>query len=231
MALVEELTQSVKSMFADPWSTTAGRVVPEPSAVSLGNHAIELESATVLYADLDGSTAMVDQKIWQFSAEIYKVYLHCAARIIRSQDGVITAYDGDRVMAVYLGERKNTRAVLTALKLNWAVTYLINPAIVAQYSRSTFQIRHNVGIDTSALRVARTGVRGDNDLVWVGRAANYAAKLTTLSSDFPTRITHDVYSVMAEDAKYSGDDDMWEPRLWTPMNNLRIYRSSWWMKL
>lgn len=231
MALVDELERSVKSMFADRWTTTAGRVVPEPSAVSLGNHAIELESATVLYADLDGSTAMVDQKTWQFSAEIYKVYLHCAARIIRSQDGVITAYDGDRITAFYLGKRKNTRAVLTALKLNWAVIHLINPAISAQYPRSTFQVRHNVGIDTSALRAARTGVRGDNDLVWVGRAANYAAKLTTLPSDFPTRITHDVHSVLADDAKYFEGESMWEPRLWTPMNELRIYRSSWWVRL
>ena len=33
-----------------------------------------------------------------------------------------------------------------------------------------------LGIDTSKLFVARTGIRKSNDLVWVGRAANYAAK-------------------------------------------------------
>ena len=35
-----------------------------------------------------------------------------------------------------------------------------------------------VGIDTGEVRTARIGIRGGNDLVWIRRAANYAAKLT-----------------------------------------------------
>jgi len=35
---------------------------------------------------------------------IYKTFLHCAAKIIRSHKGVITAYDGDRIIAVYIGK-------------------------------------------------------------------------------------------------------------------------------
>jgi len=46
-----------------------------------------------------------------------------------------------------------------------------------------------VGIDTSALFVARIGVRNDNDLVWVGRAANYAAKLTEIPEDNTVFVT------------------------------------------
>jgi class 3 adenylate cyclase len=52
----------------------------------------------------------------RFAAEIYKTFLHCAAKIIRSEDGVITAYDGDRIMAVFIGNAKNTSAVRAALK-------------------------------------------------------------------------------------------------------------------
>jgi class 3 adenylate cyclase len=57
--------------------------------VGLGNKAIEFDTAVVLYADLDGSTTMVDTRIWQFSAEIYKTYLHCAAKIIKAQGGTL----------------------------------------------------------------------------------------------------------------------------------------------
>jgi hypothetical protein len=59
---------------------------------------------------------MVDPKTWQFSAEIYKTYLHCAAKIIKSEDKVITAYDGDRVMAVFIGERMRSRAAQAGLR-------------------------------------------------------------------------------------------------------------------
>jgi class 3 adenylate cyclase len=46
-------------------------------------------------------------KDW-FAAEIYKSYLISACRIIRDNGGEITAFDGDRVMAVFIGNMKNT---------------------------------------------------------------------------------------------------------------------------
>lgn len=151
------------------------------------------------------------------------------AKIIRSEGGVITSYDGDRIMAVYIGDYKNTSAARTALKINFAVSQIINPAIEHQYPKDTYRVKQVVGIDTSSLYVARTGIRGSNDLVWVGRAANYAAKLTSLSAEYPSWITSDVYSKMADAAKFSSDGrDMWEKVTWTSMGNMTIYRSTWW---
>jgi hypothetical protein len=62
-------------------------------------------------------------------------------------------------------ERQNTSATRCALKINYAVKEIINPAIKAQYPESTYDVRQSVGIDTSELFVARTGIRGSNDLV------------------------------------------------------------------
>ena len=53
-------------------------------------------------------------------------------------------------------------------------------------------MRQSVGVDTSELLVAKTGIRTVNDLVWVGRAANYAAKLSSRLAP-ATQITSDVY--------------------------------------
>ena len=90
-------------------------------------------TGTVLYADLADSTDLVDRYKKPFAAEIYKTFLHCAAKIIRDQGGVITAYDGDRIMAVYIGNTKNTSAVKTAMKIKWAVDEIITPAKRSQY--------------------------------------------------------------------------------------------------
>jgi len=88
----------------------------------------------VLYADLAESTNLVDaHKAW-FAAEVYKSYLHCASKIIRDEGGIITAFDGDRVMAVFIGDLKNTSAARSALKINHAVVNIINPAIKAKFS-------------------------------------------------------------------------------------------------
>lgn len=226
MALLDDLHAEVATIFRDQWETTAGRVVPVPSSVGLGNKAVEFDEAVVLYADLDGSTVMVDTKDWWFSAEVYKTFLHCAAKIIKARDGGITAYDGDRIMALFIGDNKCTNAVTAALQINNAVLNIINPALKARYS-SQFVARHVVGVDMSPIRAARTGVRGDNDLVWVGRAANYAAKLTSMQSDTPTWITEAVYRRMHDSLKTQNGQAVWQPRSWTQMNNHQVYCSTW----
>ncbi len=228
MALKDDLTSQVGAIFKNSWSETKGRVVPVPSDVGLGNKGTLLEQAVVLYADLDGSTSMVDTMKWQAAAEIYKTFLLCAARVIKSENGDITAYDGDRIMAIFIGENKQDRAARAALKLRWAELQIIEPQMKAVYKNSEFRIKHTVGIDISDLRAVRTGVRGDNDLVWVGRAANYAAKLTTLSSDYPTRITKALYDGLSSSLRISNGKPMWDERFWTPMNDMKIYRSNWW---
>lgn len=227
MALKDDLQAHVAKIFKESWEVRDGNVVPTDASVSLGNKGVQLDAA-VLYADLSESTKLVDNKKSEFAAEIYKTFLHCATKIIQFQGGTITAYDGDRVMAVYIGDYKNTNAVKSALKINWACRNIIQPSLNNHYSNNDYTVKHTVGIDTSKLMVAKTGVRGSNDLVWVGRAANWAAKLTSLSHEYPTWITKAVYDAMARDARISSaGHNMWEERAWTTMNNAAIYRSSW----
>lgn len=228
MGLKDDLNAQVKETFRLKWDEEVSQAVPAPEDLRLNaNHAKDLEQATLLYADLDGSTTMVDNWKWWFSAEVYKCFLRCAGQIIRSEGGVITAYDGDRIMAVFTGDAKNTSAVRAALKINYAVIHIIQPALKVQYVNSEFQVRHTVGIDTSQLRAARIGVRGDNDLVWIGRAANYAAKLTSLDAGY-TWITKAVFDNLNAAIKLHEGLPMWEKRLWTKMENMEIYRSSYW---
>lgn len=226
MPLKDDLNADVHGIFSQRWTERDGGVVPNPADLKLGNDAVNLQ-ATVLYADLDGSTALVDGHNAWFAAEIYKAYLHCAAKVIKAEGGTITAYDGDRIMGVFIGKMKNTSAARAALKINYCVQKIINPALKTAYPKSSYAVRHNVGVDTSKLFAARIGVRGDNDLVWVGRAANHAAKLTALDPAFPARITAEVYDAMTDEAKYSNGRAMWERVTWNAMNNRTVYRSTW----
>lgn len=230
MSLKEELESQVKATFTTQWDVQKTENIPVPVDLRLNaNHAKDLETATILYADLDGSTKMVDSYNWYFSAEIYKAFLRCAGQIIRSEGGSVTAYDGDRVMAVFTGYAKNSNAVRCALKINYAVKNIIQPALNAQYN-TDFKLAHVVGIDTSQMRAARIGVHGDNDLVWIGRAANYAAKLTN-ESGMPTWITEAVYDQMNLRVKSHNGADMWQKRTWTSMNNMIVYCSTYWWSI
>jgi class 3 adenylate cyclase len=229
MSFTTDLTKEVETIFKTTWKTRDGQVVPEAEDVQLGNHAVELDG-TVLYADLAESTSLVNTKEATFAAEVYKTYLLCASRIITKNGGSITAFDGDRVMGVFIGNMKNTSAAKAALQINYAVQKIINPKLKAQYSNSTYEVKQSVGVDTSKLFVARTGIRGSNDLVWVGRAANYAAKMCSLRmGNYASFISKDVYDVLHESVKFGGESksSMWERYFWSD-ENIILYRSAWW---
>jgi class 3 adenylate cyclase len=225
MGLSDDLKKEVATIFSEQWAISDGDKVPEAEDLKLSNDAVKLD-ATILYTDLSESTKLVDGFKPHFASEVYKSFLHCAAKIVKSRGGTITAYDGDRLMAVFIGGYKNTNAAKAALMINWARIEIINPAVKKQYPDSTYSLNHVTGVDTCNVFTTRTGVRGANDLVWVGKAANHAAKLCTLSHDYPSRITEEVYKEMNDEAKTSNGTDMWEKRTWTGMGRI-IYRSSW----
>jgi class 3 adenylate cyclase len=233
MGLFDELRDEVKKIFGESWKARDGDVVPDPEDLRLGNDAVEFDRATVLYADLTGSTNLVDTEGWTFAAEIYKTYLYCAAKIIRSEGGAITSYDGDRVMGVFIGKSQSVPAVRCGLKINYAVQEIVNPQLAAQYPHMKYTVSQIVGIDTSEIRAARTGVRGGNDIVWVGRAANYAAKLTELKMQERTWITKEVYNYLTDDVKLGGESKtpMWKSYKWSQKGDHAIYGSIWRWKI
>jgi class 3 adenylate cyclase len=78
----------------------------------------------------------------------------------------------------------------------------------------------------SPLFVARTGIRGANDLVWVGRAANIAAKLCSLrEGNYASYITNDVYTAADASVRTGADGrPLWVTHPQT-VRNLTVYRS------
>lgn len=226
MGLGDDLREYAAATHSKQWSTRDGLKVPTPDDVGLGNVAVKLEGV-VLYADLAESTGLVQgYKDW-FAAEVYKNYLYAAGRIIRSNGGEITAYDGDRIMAVFIGDTKNSNATKAGLEINYAVTEILQPAMQSAYPKNTFVLKQRVGIDRSELFVARTGMRGRNELVWVGNAANLAAKMAALSLGYATYISQSVYDWLLDHVKYAANGT----NIWTDLGvaavGQRIYGSTW----
>jgi class 3 adenylate cyclase len=76
VALRDDLQEQAAKILRERWAERDGEVVPEPSNLELGNDAVNLE-ATVLYADMVGSTKLVDEQSPTLAAEVYKSYMVC----------------------------------------------------------------------------------------------------------------------------------------------------------
>ncbi|MFA4900100.1 MAG: adenylate/guanylate cyclase domain-containing protein [Brevundimonas sp.] len=229
MAFKENLTNYVVNGLAGEWEITAGTVVPHEGILKVAKHGSRVQ-ATILYADLADSTQLVDGSADWFAADVYKAFLLCAGQVIRSDAGEIVSYDGDRIMAVYMGDDRDSRAVRSALTINWAVREIVRPAIQRRYPTSTYQLRHVVGVDRSQVLATIGGIRGNNDLIWIGRAANYAAKLCSEDDNWPTWITGEVYDHITDDLKYAIDTGslIWEGAVSNALPHMRVVRSSGW---
>lgn len=228
MTLKDDLDAYSAKTHKDVWEQREGKKVPELEEIKFSTDAVNID-ATVLYADLADSTGLVEDYPRWFAAEVYKNYLYCAAKIIRANGGVITAYDGDRVMGVFIGDSKNTNAVSTALKIQWSVGDILQPALDSYYgSRYGYRYRQKVGVDRSELFVAKTGFRGSDELVWVGEAANNAAKLAALDLGRTSYISERVHDNMNKSSKFS---DPAGTNMWTDLGDddlgFRVYGSSW----
>lgn len=232
MADINEIKKEIQEILTTKWNARDGRTIPDADNIKLGNDAVNLD-ATVLYADLVDSTNLATRfKDW-FAAEIYKAYLVGSCRVIQNNGGEITAFDGDRIMAVFIGDSKNSSAAKTALQISYLALHVISPEIKSAYPNTSYQLQQVIGVDTGKLFVAKTGIRNNNDLVWIGRAPNYAAKLCNIRDNgYTSFITEDVFNRLRDDVKYGGQPRrlMWEKVIWEEMG-IVIYKSNWWSSL
>lgn len=233
MALSDVISRNVQSVLDTLWSLRKGRTVPATEDVALSGGAVELD-ATFLYADLADSSKMAKELDRRVAAKIMKSFLASTCRLIKARGGVIQSFDGDRVMGVFIGNRKNSDAARCALQVKYVLHDIIKPKFEGKYEtvrNASFKLSHGVGVDTGTVMAVRAGARGSNDLIWIGRAPNLAAKLSDLrEAPYYSFITASVYNKLSDDEKYGGanNDNMWEKRYWEFLDEkITIYRSSW----
>jgi len=203
------LKSDIAEVFDTPWSTRNGQVVPETKDISLTDGAVLLD-ATYVYADMMDSTGLAQKTTKAQAAKVIRAYLNVATRLLNDFGGEIRSFDGDRVMAIFIGDTKNSNAVKAALKINWAVREVVRPAIQAHWPSLGWNIENGIGIATGEAMLVRGGVRRlDNDIVSIGAAPNVAAKLSDLREGPDIYVTEDVYNRLNEDSKYSSGKDMW----------------------
>lgn len=234
MALSDDLDTAVGTIFNTTWSTRDGQVVPATDDVVLANGAVKLD-AVMLYADLYHSTRLAREFSHSVAAKVVRAYLSSMTRLVNACGGSVRSFDGDRVMGVFVGNSKNSDAAKCALKMNWVVKNVLRPRAEAKFpslKEKNFVINHCAGVASSEILVVRGGVRGSNDLVFIGGAPNIAAKLSDIRTEYSSYITWNVYNNLNKASKIaSNDSNMWTSVKCTLGNvSWDCYKSKFWWK-
>jgi uridylate cyclase len=233
MGLSDDIESGVETIVGAAWNIRSGNIVPKTDDVALANAGVKLD-AVYLYADMADSTGLARDFTNETAARVVRAYLDATCRVIRARGGEIRSFDGDRVMAIFVGDSKNSTAAKCGLQIAHVVQKIVRPAVESRLPsiRSKgYQLEHCVGIASGKALVVRGGVRGSNDLVSIGRAPNIAAKLSEVRmSPHRTYLTEGVFNMLNADSKYGGSPRslMWETRTReVGGERMSVYRSSW----
>jgi len=243
MAFKDDVQERVETILNEEWKITTSKDVPSTNDVAHKNGAVRIEAA-FLYADLAASTDLQKRYVDTFAAKAIRMYLGGASSIIRHFEGTIKSFDGDRVMGVFTGDSRRNNAVKAGFMINWLVLEVIAPLVRARQeameNTAVWIPSHGVGIDEGEAFVTRAGVRNKagehnhNDLIFVGRAPNVAAKLSALRGDGarPLIITRNVYRFLNDGQKkyLQSEEAVWSDPTETQLGpyNLALYRTGYW---
>ncbi|MBM1818047.1 adenylate/guanylate cyclase domain-containing protein [Pseudosulfitobacter pseudonitzschiae] len=236
MGINEDIESDVNTIKDATMNVRKGQDFPSTDNVALYNGTVELKTA-YLYADLANSSRMARYFDRRITAKVLKSFLATATRLIRHHEGTVVSFDGDRVMASFVGGSKCTNATKCAFAITWAVKQLIRPRFEAKYDsvkNAGFSIAHATGVDVGTAYIVRAGARGSNDLISIGRAPNLAAKFSDIrSGSYSTFVSSSVYNQMNESCKkrLNGKQDIWDYATWDFVGeSIGFYRASYWRK-
>src|SRR5215203_6371657 len=217
MSLGSDLEKKVSNYLAGDYQTYEPQGVPNPEDIPLGNEAARLK-ATTLFIDVNQSSDIANAFRRQTAAKMMKGYFDGAVRIINSNNGKVRSFNGDGMLAIFIGDYRSSNAVKSAMQVDWFVWNVLQPKFRRYFSNNqaalgqALDFEIGCGLDNGEIFAVRVGIKGTNDVAWVGRCTNTSAKLaSSVSSPRSIAITREVYSRMIDKHKYDspGGRHLW----------------------
>ncbi|MEO8720864.1 MAG: hypothetical protein ABI297_05830 [Ginsengibacter sp.] len=201
MTLLDTLQLEIDEVLGITWQINNAEVKPEIEETRLVNRAFKI-NGTFLYADLADVPAMTERCSWETTAKIIRAYTNISVRLIQAHGGAISSGGSHRILGIFKGETPNTSAVNCARKIDWMVEKVLNPKADMAFPsirNNKLVIRHSIGIDTSDAWAVRSGSGNSSELIWIGRAPEFAAHLCGISKyPFSVYISRDCFAKLGD---------------------------------
>ncbi|MGM0899213.1 MAG: adenylate/guanylate cyclase domain-containing protein [Bacillota bacterium] len=190
--LKEELNNDVQTIVSDAFDVTIAETFYVPTIDTEGITYPNLDSkemkakkiyTCVLYIDMRKSTELSLEHTPETLTKLYGAFMRSMVKAAQYHNGRVRNIIGDRVMVVFDEFDCETNAVNTAILLNSVGSYIINKHFPHN------EIEFGIGIDYGEMLVSKGGIRKNGkenapykSLVWLGKPANVASKLTDLAN-------------------------------------------------
>src|ERR1051326_4047878 len=167
-----------------------------PKAVELGGQTKEV---SILFADIRGYTALSDGRRPEEVVEMLNDYLNILTEAIWQEQGTLTMFQGDAIMAIFNAPLPQPdhamRAVRAALGMRQAIEERQrqqNPNFPEV--RYGIKVRYGIGVNTGLATIGNIGSRDRlQNYTAIGDAVNIASRLQSNSADNEIIIHHTTF--------------------------------------
>ena len=121
-----DLQKMVDDYLGGTYETYRPRDVPEPTDIPLGKKAASMDT-TALFIDIRQSSDITNTFRRQTAAKMLKSYFHGAVKVISANGGKVRSFNGDGMLALFVGNRRSNNAAMAAFQVEWFVTELLRP--------------------------------------------------------------------------------------------------------
>lgn len=176
----------------------APRPEAEPACAAPGG---EYCDVTVLFADIEGFTAMAERLPPQEVVAMLNEYFDVMTRVVMGFGGALDKYIGDAMMVVWEGDPSSgaSRAAQAALAMHAELAHLQEKWL----AEGKVPLKNRVGISSGRVIVGQIGSTVRQERTVIGDAVNTAARLEALNKEYFTDIimSQTTYDLIADRAR------------------------------
>ncbi|MBE1554854.1 adenylate/guanylate cyclase domain-containing protein [Sporosarcina limicola] len=212
---LNEIKEKIEGIFTTEMEVNdfTGDTVPSIDDLPDKNKGLIITNCSILFVDIRSSTQLSDRSQAKSMAKIYRAFARAMSICIYSSGGSVRQIAGDRVMGVFVDDAEQgsvTKALNAARAIITVVEHVFNPLCKTNINNKTIEC--GVGIDTGRVLTTSIGIKHEEDdardLVWAGKTANVASKLTDFALVREIFITNRVFDKIPATLK----TDIWEKR-------------------
>ncbi len=165
------------------------QLIQNPMAINLGG---ETKEISVVFADIRGYTSLSETMAPEQVMNLLNSYLEIMVKEIWDEEGTVTAFIGDAIMAIFNAPLQQEDHALRAVRAAWKMRLA-----VLEYQRTNphgVPIAFGFGVNTDFATIGNIGSHErQQNYTAIGDAVNVAARLQQNTSDNNILINHSTF--------------------------------------
>ncbi len=143
----------------------------------------ERRTATILFTDLRGSTALAERVAPEAAVAAVNSYLRAMARAVLDEGGILDKFTGDGLMAIFGAMSDPASGATAAARAALRMRHDINALNTERAARGEPTVGYGVGINTGEVVLGAVGLPERSDYTAMGDTVNTAARMESLTKE------------------------------------------------